>query len=315
MAGVEVTSFEEAKATYESPTADVCAKYGAILALKHFANDAAAKALEDGYPKLGESELLRHDVMYWMGQMKAANSVKFLLERVHDENEKSVVRHEAGEALSHLVEIKDQIIPELQKHWDSNDTLLRSTVRIAIPKLKTMNENSRYGKKYGGTMEPAEPFDQTEVEQYLESKNIPKPKSHAELLEKVHEQLKQSYEQVDEWTKYRLMYFLRDVNDLRSKKILSDMLLAKNRNVTSPLLRHELCFIVGQINNNDACIHEALKEASLDEEEHPVVRHEAILSFYDITKDEAFVDQFFKHPNQLIRESVELATKMGEEGM
>ena len=60
--------------------------------------------------------------------------------------------------------------------------------------------------------------------------------------------------------------------------------------------------------------HHSVCVLSLDEEEHPVVRHEAILSFYDITKDEAFVDQFFKHPNQLIRESVELASKMGEEG-
>lgn len=315
MAGIEVTPFEQAKANYFSPTAGVCEKYLAILALKHYKNDEAAKALEEGYPFLGESELLRHDVMYWMGQMRATNSVKFLIERVHDVNEKSVVRHEAGEALSNMIDIKEQIIPELEKHWDSPDTLLRSTVRVGVPKLKTINENSRYGKKYGGTMEPAEPFNQAEVEEYLAKKNIPTPTSHAELLEKVHEELKKSYDDVDEWTKYRLIYFLRDTNDKRSKEILSDMLLAKNRGATSPLLRHELCFILGQVNNNEECIHAALKEASLDEEEHPVVRHEAILSFYDITKDEAFVDQFFKHPNQLIRESVELASKMGEEGM
>jgi deoxyhypusine monooxygenase len=293
----------------------VCQKYGAMLALKHYGNEEAAKVLEEGYHFLGDSDLLRHDVMYWMGQMRATNSVKFLLDRVHDENERSIVRHEAGEALSNLLDIKEQVIPELEKHWNSEDSLLRSTVRVAVPKLKTINANSRYGKKYGGTMEPAEPFDATEVKQYLSSKNIPEPASHAELLQRVHEELKKSYEEVDEFTKYRLMYFLRDTNDLRSKEILSDMLLAKNRAVTSPLLRHELCFIMGQINNNEKCIHEALKEASLDENEHPVVRHEAILSFYDITKDEAFIDQFFKHSDQLLRESVELATKMGEEGM
>ena len=307
--------FEKCKAIYLAPSNNVVEKYLAILALKHYGNDAAAKVFEEGYENLGESELLRHDVMYWMGQMRACNSVKFLLDRMHDPNERSIVRHEAGEALANLLDIKEQIIPELEKHWDSPDTLLKSTVRVAVPKLKTINENSRYGKKYGGTMEPAEPFDEKEVREYFKSQNLPDDKSKAELLELVHQQLKKSYDEVDEFTKYRLMYFLRDTNNLRAKEILSDMLLAKNRNVTSPLMRHELCFILGQINNNENCIHAALKEASLDEEEHQVVRHEAILSFYDITKDEGFIDQFLTHSNQLIRESAELATKMGEEGM
>lgn len=307
--------FEQCKAIYLAPTKDVCEKYTSILALKHYGNDEAAKVLEEGYKNLGESELLRHDVMYWMGQMRATNSIKFLLERMNDPDEKSVVRHEAGEALANLLDIKEQVIPELEKHWDSNDTLLRSTVRLAVPKLKTINENSRYGKKYSGSMEPAEPYNAEEVTEYLKSKGIPEPKSNVELLQAVHQELKKSYEEVDEYTKYRMLYFLRDTNNLQAKEILSDMLLAKNREVTSPLLRHELCFIMGQINNNEKCIHEALKEASLDEEEHPVVRHEAILSFYDLTKDEGFIDQFLKHPNQLIRESAEVATKMGEEGM
>lgn len=312
---MKVMSLDECKAIYESADEDVCKKYSVIMTLRHHGNDAAAKILEEGYKGLGTSELLRHDVMYCMGQMRATNSVNFLLERMHDTNEKSIVRHEAGEALSNLTDIKEQVIPELEKHWDSEDELLRSTVRVAVPKLKALNENSRYGKKYGGTMEPAEPFNEEEVRDYLQSKEIPDAQSHSELLNQVQAQLLKDYSEVDEFTKYRLCYFLRDTNDLRSKEILSDLLSAENRKVTSALLRHELGFILGQINNNDTCIHEALKNASLDESEHPVVRHEAILAFYDITKDEAFMDQFLKHDDQLIRESVEVATKMGEEGM
>lgn len=305
----------DCKAIYESPTEDVCRKYTAIMTLRHYGNDEAAKILEEGYKGLGTSELLRHDVMYCMGQMRAHNSVSFLLERMHDPQEKSIVRHEAGEALSNLTDIKEQVITELEKHWDSEDELLKSTVRVAVPKLKSLHKDSRIGKKYGGTLEPAEPFNEEEVRNYFQSQGLPDPQNHAELLNQVQSQLLKPYSEVDEFTKYRLCYFLRDVCDLRSKEILSDLLSAENRKVTSALLRHELGFILGQVNNNEACIHEALKKSSVDETEHPVVRHEAILAFYDITKDEGFMDQFLVHDDQLIRESVEVATKMGEEGM
>ena len=316
MASAGVMPFEECKEIYLSPNYNVLEKYSSILALKTHGNEEAAKILEQGYVNLGDSELLRHDVMYRIGQMKAKNSEKFLLEKINDKNEKSIVRHEAAEALSNLVDNKDQVIKELEKHWDSEDSLLKSTVRVAVPKLKTMNANSRYGKTFPGALEPAEPFNEEEICDYLKNKGIEVPKGKDQLLESTQKQLLSSYDDVDEFTKYRMMYFLRDVNTLKAREILSDLLSAKNRKVTSPLLRHELCFILGQINtSNDKCITDALKAASIDESEHSVVRHEAILAFYDLTKDEEFIDQFLKHPDQLLRESVEVATQMGEDGM
>ena len=245
--------------------------------------------------------------------MHAKNSLRFLLERMNDPNERSIVRHEAGEALANYHHLKDQIIPEMQQHWDSEDDLLRSTVRVGLGKLKSFNEKSRYGLKYGGTIEPAEPFNEAEVREYIKSVGAGEPKDHAELLTTIESLLLKDYKEVDEFPKYRMCYFLRDTKDKRSKEILCKLLKAANRQFISPLLRHELCFIMGQINEGDACIQDILKEVSLDTTEHPVVRHEAILSFYDITDDEEFITPFMNHENQLIRESVEVAVKIGEE--
>ena len=292
---------------------DVCDKYVAMKSLRAIGTAEAAKILEEGYPLLGTSELLRHDVMYCMGQMRAPNSLSFLLERMHDENERPVVRHEAGEALSNYHALREQLIPEMKKHWDSPDELLKSTVRVGIGKLETYHEGSRYGKKFGGTIEPAEPFNEEEVREYLKKRGLEVPQDFGKLLDLIEHELLQPYSVVDEFPKYRMVYFLRDIADQRSKEILCKLVSAQNRQVVSPLLRHELCFIMGQINNGDKLIQDTLKAVGLEVDEHPVVRHEAILSFYEVTKDDAFIDQFMKDENQLIRESVEVAVNVGEQ--
>lgn len=306
-------TLDQCKDVFLKETTDVCDKYTAMMTLRTIGTEDAAEVLEKGYPLLGESELLRHDVMYCMGQMHAKNSLRFLLERMNDTNERSIVRHEAGEALANYHHLKEQIIPEMQQHWDTEDDLLRSTVRVGLGKLKSFNEKSRYGLKYGGTIEPAEPFNEAEVRDYIKSVGAGEPKDHAQLLSTIETLLLKDYKEVDEFPKYRMCYFLRDTKGKRSKEILCKLLKAANRSVVSPLLRHELCFIMGQINEGDACIQDILKEVSLDTTEHPVVRHEAILSFYGITDDEEFISPFMNHENQLIRESVEVAVKIGEE--
>lgn len=305
-------SLEKCKENFLKPTTDVCEKYETMMMLRTINTDEAAKVLEDGYKYLGDSELLRHDVMYCMGQMKAKNSLDFLIGKMNDPQELSIVRHEAGEALANIHELKDQIMPHMEKHWDTEDELLRSTVHVGLGKLRNFTPASKYGKKYCGTIEPAEPFDEEEIRAYIKSLGLENPKDLAELQNVTETLLLKPYAEINEFYKYRMVYFLRDLKDKRSKEILCKLLKKENRPVISPLLRHELCFIFGQINEGDPLIQDTLKTLSLDVSEHPVVRHEAILSFYDVTKDESFIQQFVNHPNQLIQESVLVAIKIGE---
>lgn len=309
-------SIEDCKAIYLKPTTDeehVVKKYTAMMTLRTIGNEEAAKVLEEGYALLGESELLRHDVMYCMGQMRVPRSLTFLLEHMNNPEEQSIVRHEAGEALANYHQQKDEIIPEMKKHWDSEDSLLKSTVHVGVGKLETLTPESSYGKKYQGTIEPAEPFSEPQLLEYFKKIGIEEVSEKAEIYKKCLEILLKPYSEIGEFYKYRICYYLRNEATPKSKEVLCELLKAENREVISPLLRHELGFILGQINEKDAVIEARLKEVSVDETEHPVVRHEAILSFYDVTKDQEFIDQFVKHENQLIRESVKVAIAMGDD--
>ena len=67
-------SLDQCKEVFLKETKDVCDKYTAMMTLRTIGTEEAAKVLQDGYPLLGESELLRHDVMYCIGQMKVKNS-------------------------------------------------------------------------------------------------------------------------------------------------------------------------------------------------------------------------------------------------
>lgn len=82
-------------------------KYRAIFELRHFQNDAAAKLLIASFDKLDNSELLKHEVAYALGQMAVTDKEsvkKFLHVVVENEKEFPIVRHEAAEALSNYAE-------------------------------------------------------------------------------------------------------------------------------------------------------------------------------------------------------------------
>lgn len=55
--------------------------------------------------------------------------------------------------------------------------------------------------------------------------------------------------------------------------------------MTSPLIRHEISFIVGQIYDKEEFIRTTLNQVAKNEKEISIVRHEAILAYYDCAQD------------------------------
>jgi hypothetical protein len=305
-------TFDMCKAVYMAPTKDVGEKFSAILNFRSFTErDTVSEVLVAGYPMLGNSEFLRHEIMFWMGQLRAKHSIPFLLQKMHDPNELTLCRHESASALSNYEGISDMLIPELKKHYDEPEPIFRNTVRIAIKKQRDMNTNSRFGLN-GGMLEPAEPFDEQEVRAYFRELGLPDPKSHDELLEAVRSEILKGWSEgseVEEYTKYRLMYFVRDVNTEKSFRILCDI-LTKDLDKTTPLFRHDLAAGLGAFNTGDGFIDEALKEAAGNEDEHPIVRHESLIAIKDVNKDPVTLERWLRHPNQIIRDSAVVA-KLG----
>lgn len=105
------------------------------------------------------------------------------------------------------------------------------------------------------------------------------------LLERIKIRLSQPCSIVDEYSKYRICYYLRDLCTKESKEILASLFDHDKRQVISPLLRHELSFILGQIYQGEKFLYEVLRTVCADETEDVIARHEAILGFYDLMKD------------------------------
>ena len=76
-------------------------------------------ALIDNFNNLDNSDLLKHEVTYALGQMSESlrHIIKpFLIKCLEDLNEYPVVRHEAGEGLSNFASDYDELVPIFEKH-------------------------------------------------------------------------------------------------------------------------------------------------------------------------------------------------------
>ena len=103
------------------------------------------------------------------------------------------------------------------------------------------------------------------------------------------------------FNKYRIMYLMRDEKSDDCKKVLCQLLSKEYFRTQTSLLKHEVCFILGQIgcDNYEHLVRECIE----NEEEEAIVRHEALAAVASQSKDHLYLDKFVKSPNRLIRES------------
>ena len=292
-----LTPIKTSVETLKNPNSTIEQKYAAIYELRSWKSEESLEALKETYNFLGKSELLEHEVVYIFGQQISEKSLDFLFRVLHDSKEAPVVRHEAGEALGNFVDFKDRVLPELRKHWDSEVEVLRSTVRLAIRKLENFSGASNNFNKYSpGTVEPAEPFSEEQFAAYLASHG----KTTAQTLDLLIDP------SIEEYEKYRVMYSLRERADRPSCVILAKLLGNDLRSKSSVLMRHEICFIFGQLSHkiiNYPEVRALIVESAENPEEDPIVRHEAILAYSEIWGNDEMMERLKKDPAPLVYES------------
>jgi deoxyhypusine monooxygenase len=83
----------------------------AVFALRNKSTDAACLALCTGFAS--QSALLRHEIAYVLGQMQNPVALPTLIQRLEDENEHVMVRHEAAEAMGAIGD--RSVIPVLER--------------------------------------------------------------------------------------------------------------------------------------------------------------------------------------------------------
>lgn len=286
-------SLDDLRAVLLNKSGDVplAHRFRALFNLKGLGNDGNNKAIDiiaEGFND--ESELLKHELAYVLGQTHNLYSVTPLRDVLADEKQPAMVRHEAAEALGALGD--KESLDLLNKYLNDPLEVIRQTCELAIERIAW--ENSEAGKKETleksafTSVDPAPPLPS-------EISRIPKLK---EILNDQSESL---------FKRYRAMFRLRDI--ATEEAVLA---LASGFDDPSALFRHEIAYVFGQL-CDPASVPALIKVLSNNKEEG-MVRHEAAEALGSIATDEVLpiLNKFAQDDERVVRESAIVALDMYE---
>lgn len=237
-----------------------------------------------------ESVLLKHEVAYAIGQMRDDAAITILENLLSDTNEHPVVRHEAGEALGAIA--TDRCLAIVEKFVNDEAQEVSETCELAVGRIKWLQ--SIPDEKEREKMAGASDFYTVDPAPAAKSKD---PKELGDAL-------------IDEnlpiFDRYCALFALRDLNNNESVAQL-----IRGFESTSALLRHEIAYVLGQMQNSTSF--EGLNKVLENVNEHPMVRHEAAEALGALCTDvEPILKSFLKDEEPLVSESCLVALDMSE---
>lgn len=297
----ETTSLETlrdvlANASGSTPLAD---RFRALFYLKSVGSEHAEKP-EDAQKAIeyiacafaDDSELLKHEVAYCLGQTHNINAAPMLREVLINKNQQCMVRHEAAEALGALGD-KDslQLLETMQK--DPSERIeIQQTCELAVERIKweasSLSKDELLQKSLYESIDPAPP--------------LPTDPSN-DKVDKLQRILNDAAEPL--FQRYRAMFRLRDIGTDEACKAL-----ASGFNDESALFKHEIAYIFGQMCN--PVIVPELVEVVRRQHEEPMVRHEAAEALGSIATNETLpvLKELLQDPDKVVRESAVVALDM-----
>ena len=98
-AGPDPSSISSLRTTLLDPSIPLFTRYRAMFSLRNISppTQESIEALAAGFAD--KSALFRHEIAYVFGQLNSKYSVKALVDRLEDQEEVDMVRHECAEAL------------------------------------------------------------------------------------------------------------------------------------------------------------------------------------------------------------------------
>ncbi|XP_075300239.1 deoxyhypusine hydroxylase [Opisthocomus hoazin] len=259
------------------------ARFRALFTLRNLGGDAAvawiARAFEDG------SALLKHELAYCLGQMRAAVAVPLLTRVLQDAGQEPMVRHEAGEALGAIGSL--EVLDVLKRHCEDPVVEVAETCQLAVRRLEWLQEHrDEPGASPYHSIDPAPPAEETDV---------------AKLRETLLDESRTLFD------RYRAMFALRNLGGRDAVLALADGLRAG-----SALLRHEIGYVLGQM-QDEACVPQ-LTAALRSRTESPMVRHECAEALGSIAHPSCLetLRAFARDEERVVRESCEVALDMYE---
>jgi deoxyhypusine monooxygenase len=251
--------------------------------------EALSKGLLD--PRHGS--LMRHEFAYVMGQLKDKRCCETLETILQDDTDCVMVRHEAAEALGAIG--ADRSKPALKAVMDRypDRPELSDTCRLAMSVMDW--------RAAGGDPENAPAACACMLSPYSSVDPAPPHPSH---VNKSDEELGDILcnDTLPIFERYRAMFSLRNRGGEGAVKELCRALV---KDESSALLRHEVAYVLGQM-QHPACV-EALEESLRRKDEHEMVRHESAEALGAIEgrwdEVEAILTEFSTDENVVVRES------------
>ena len=149
------------------------------------------------------------------------------------------------------------------------------------------------------TNDPAPPFNVNLHENY---RNI-------EYLEQIMLNKDPSGAQHDLFERYRAIFTLRELNTKESLLSICKTLLKENNDTCGALLKHEVAYVLAQMEDLNEHSVPFLIGSVLDDQEAPIVRHEALIAVGEMIDEKDQLAHLMEHKDEIVRESAEVAIR------
>lgn len=261
-------------------------RFRSLFTLKNLGGQDAIDSISKAFTD--PSALLKHECAYCLGQMQDEKAIPILTKVLEDTNQDPMVRHEAGEALGAIGSKSVESI--LQKYANDPQVEVAETCQLALHRIQWLHTNKEDQEKL-----PQNPYSSVDPAPPSQEKNV--------------EQLKDILlnEQLELFQRYRAMFSLRNIGSKESVLALAEGLKCK-----SALFRHEIAYVLGQMQHEAAT--EQLTINLQKENESPMVRHECAEALGSIANEKcmAVLGEYLKDNERVVKESCEVALDMCE---
>ncbi|CCF58181.1 hypothetical protein KAFR_0E00270 [Kazachstania africana CBS 2517] len=295
---VEENNLEQLRDILVSKDSILSNRFRALFNLKCVAEDLTKREDADKAVKyiaecfIDDSELLKHELAYVLGQTKNMSACPLLREVMLDANQQPMVRHEAAEALGALGD--KESLPHLTQCLENDPhPAVVQTAELAIARIhwehSAAAESEKLQESLYESTDPAPPL------------ALNKDYKIKELQELLCNQDKPLFE------RYRAMFRLRDIGTTEAVSAL-----ATGFDDPSALFKHEIAYVFGQMGNPAAV--PRLVEVLARMEEAPMVRHEAAEALGAIATPDVVpvLKAYLNDPVDVVRESAIVALDMYE---
>ncbi|XP_011497867.1 PREDICTED: deoxyhypusine hydroxylase [Ceratosolen solmsi marchali] len=261
-------------------------RFRALFTLKNIGGSLAIQEIEKGFAD--PSALLKHELAYCLGQMQDSRAIPILVDVLKDKSQEPIVRHEAGEALGAIG--NNCVIPILNEYSKESIVEVAETCELALNRLRWLNDTKIKDEDLlenpFASVDPAPPAQLKDIQMLTDvllNENIPL------------------------FDRYRAMFSLRNLQTKESVHAL-----AKGLNAGSTLFRHEIAFILGQLQEEESVPY---LQASLENvNENEMVRHECAEALGAIASPLCFniLKKYLDDDKRVVRESCVIALDMCE---